>query len=223
MKLLLILLVLLPTRGLLVAASLMGTLSTNENVLVASNLNTSIVLFRNSITEANYAFLGFHATNEISQMAPTNAIAVYTMSLSRLRNYHLGDDFSGLLEPWSQVIVPVVASTNVRSSLTFRFNAARTVVSDVKFGQRKLIRELMSTYRSISPVRVQANDQPFVVEIPVFDIWLVGYVDAQSRLVFLATIDLPLGPMTIYRGEPITEAAMLRLATLALRYDGLPN
>lgn len=221
MKVAFILLFLMLTRLPLLAG--MGILSSNETASVVSNFNANLAVFRSTISEANYAFLGFHSTNEISTMTNTNAIVVYSMALSRLRNYHLGDDFRSLLDPWSELIVPVVVSTNVRSSFAFRFNAGRTVVSDVKFGQRKLIRELMAMYRSIPTGNVKSGDVPFAVEIPVFDIWLIGYVDTDDKIVLLPVIDLPLGPFTINRGQPLTPAVMLRLATVAQRYNGLPN
>jgi len=205
------------------APAAMGILASNENSTAESYSSSNLIVFKTTVTEATYAFLGLHSTNEISQMALTNPVVVYSLPLARLRNYHLGDDFSTLLEPWSQLIYPVVVSTNLRSSLAFRFIRPGDVLSDIKFGQRKLIRELMATYHSIPPAQVKAGDAPFAVEIPVFDIWLIGYVNVQNQLVLLATVDLPLGPIIINRGQPITEAAMLRLATVAMRYNGLPN
>jgi hypothetical protein len=62
-----------------------------------------------------------------------------------------------------------------------------------------------------------------VVEIPVFDIWLIGYVNPQGRAVLLATIELPLGAMTIAAGQPITDVAMFQMTVKAQNYNGLPN
>ena len=81
----------------------------------------------------------------------------------------------------------------------------------------------MAAYTSIPPGLVKAGDAPFIVEIPVFDIWLVGYVDTQDKAVLLATIDLPLGAVTIPQGQPITALAMFQMAARAQNYNGLPN
>jgi aspartokinase len=121
------------------------------------------------------------------------------------------------------VIIPLVVGTNVRSSISFSLNVTANTVSNVKFGRRKLIRELMATYRSIDTHQVKADGAPFAVEIPVFDIWLIGYVNVQNELELIATIDLPLRDMVVSRGERISEAAMFRMAIMAQQYNGLPN
>ena len=226
MKSLFILLVLMLARTLAMAE--LGILASNALVAVSSQAASNFYTFKEAITADNYSFLGFHSTNEVSQATLANPIPVHSLSLSLLRNYHLGDDFSTLLEhPPSGAMFPIMVGTNVRSSAISRFDRTGPEVRAMKpnFGQRKLIRELMGPYRSLSipPVPLWPHTAPIIVEVPVFDIWFIGYADTEDRLVLLATIDLPLGPVTINRGQPVTQAAMLHLATVALRYNGLPN
>jgi hypothetical protein len=191
---------------------------------VATNYaNSNFTAFKNSINAANYAFFGLQAPGEVTHMTNGQPLLVYTIQLNPLRNYHPGDDMKALLERSSDVIVPLAVNTNVRSSISFSLNVAGGTVSNVKFGRRRLIRELMTVYHSIDPNQIKPDEARFVVEIPVFDIWFVGYVNTQDELELIATIDLPLRNMVVSRGERISPAAMIRLAMMAQLYNGLPN
>jgi len=91
------------------------------------------------------------------------------------------------------------------------------------WGQPQLIRDLMRTYGIIPPAEVRSGTVPFAVELPVLDIWLVGYYNPQNAVVLRSTVDMRLGPLTINRNEVVPEAAMHQLAITAQRYNGLPN
>lgn len=201
----------------------MGHLGSNELALAQSFATTNMAAFKSIIDGTNVAFFGFHSTNEIAKATNAGPLMIYIIPLDRLRDYHPGDDTRALLEPSSRVIFPLLVGTNVRSSISFRVNTTANSVSGVKFGQRRLIRELMQTYRSILPSDLLPGSTPFIVEIPLFDIWLVGYVDPQDKVVLLATIDLPIQPMTLNRGQRVSEEALFRLAVMARQYNGLPN
>jgi hypothetical protein len=201
----------------------LGLLQSNEVALATNYAKSNFTAFTNSINAANYSFFGLQSQSDLAQLTNDQPLVVYTIQLNPLRNYHPGDDRQALLERSSQVIIPLVVGTNVRSSISFSLNVTANTVSNVKFGRRKLIRELMATYRSIDTHQVKADGAPFAVEIPVFDIWLIGYVNVQNELELIATIDLPLRDMVVSRGERISEAAMFRMAIMAQQYNGLPN
>jgi hypothetical protein len=87
-----------------------------------------------------------------------------------------------------------------------------------------MIRNVMGTYDSIAASEILPDTAPFVVEIPVPRVWLVGYYNAQTNLVLLSTIDLDLGSINVGRNAPITQPAMARMSSEAQRYDPtLPN
>ena len=204
-----------------------GVLASNELATTQLFALPNLELFKLSVTPTNFAFYGFHAPDEVAPATTNSPLLIYTIPLHKLQAYQPGDDFKTLWERTSRVIFPVVvpvgANTEVRSSLSFRIDATNNVVSDVKFGRRRLIRELMAAYETINPADVKADDAPFVVEIPVFDIWLIGYVNTQDRGVLVATINLPLGPVTIPATQFINEAAMFLMAVKAQTYNGAPN
>lgn len=220
-----ILLILILARTL--EAATLGVLSASNAVVIEAFANNQVSVLRSVTSDANYAFMGFHAASELSQIDPikdTNVLLIHTISLDRLRNYHVGDDFAAMLETPStlRLIVPLRVNTSVRSSLSFRFEPSLQF-SETKFGQRKLIRELTAIYQSIPPGRVKTDERPFVVELPVFDLWFIGYLTPMNRLVLLPTVDIRLGTTTIPRDKPLTETNMFKLATVALNYNGLPN
>ena len=204
-----------------------GVLASNELATAQLFAGTNLALFTSSVTSTNFAFYGFHAPDEVALATTNKPLLIYRIPLNKLQAYLPGDDFKTLWERTSRVIFPVVVpvgiNTEVRSSLSFRIDATNNIVSDVKFGRRRLIRELMAAYETINPADVKPDDAPFVVEIPVFDIWLIGYVDTQDRGMLLATINLPLGTVTIPATQFLNEAAMFRMATKAQSYNGLPN
>lgn len=211
-----------------VARAADGVLASNEWSVVEAFVGTNLAMFKSSVNATNYGFYGFNAPTEVAIATTNKPLLIYTIPLSKLQSYQPGDDFKTLWERTSRVIFPVVVPvagpvSEVRSSLSFRIDATNKLVSAVKFGQRRLIRELIATYQTVNPANVKPNDAPFAVEIPVFDIWLIGYVDTQDRGVLLATIDLPLGTVAIPAAQVITEAAMFRMATKAQNYNGLPN
>jgi hypothetical protein len=203
----------------------MGILSSNQIVEVESYTSNKVSMLRATATQANFAFLGFHSTNEVAQaVADTNVLLVHSIGLERLRNYRLGDDFGTLIQPLPgfRLLFPLLVETNVRSSLAFHW-IPPVQFSEAKLGQRKLIREVTSVSRAIPTALVKSGDAPFIVEVPVFDIWFVGYVNAEDKVVLLPTVDLRVGKLTIAKGQPLPDTAMLNLSVMASRYNGEPN
>jgi hypothetical protein len=81
----------------------------------------------------------------------------------------------------------------------------------------------MGAYETLPPEAFTQPVLPFAVEIPVFNLWFIGYLDAQNVFFLRSTVHLSLGPDTISQNQNVTQAAMYRLATLAQNYDGRPN
>jgi hypothetical protein len=223
--------------GLLCAQAMVMTataaaFASNELALARTQGSNSLATFRKIITPANFNLMGFQTTNELTHATNAEPLLVYTMPVNRLRNYLTGQDANLLLEPDPrqsappQVIIPIVVGTEVRSSTTLRFRPGSGTAPGewvtINWGQPKVIRRLMTTYGIVSPA-LPAGAVPFAVEIPIFDLWLIGYHDPQNRLVLRSTSDVPLGSLTILRHEIVTDAALERLAYEAQRYNGFPN
>jgi len=203
----------------------LGSNELNAVRLVASN---SLTQFRAFIKPSNYQLMGFESTNEVSITTNGDPLLVFTVRLSQLTNYQAGNDFNSLLAslPKLRAIVPIMVGTNVRSSTTMRLAQGAAGANWVggDWGHANVIRNLIQTYRAIPTTEVNPGTVPFAVEIPIPRIWLVGYYDTQQKLVLRSTIDLRLGPITIYRNQAVTQAAMQQMSTEARRYDpSLPN
>jgi len=88
----------------------------------------SLATFQGFITPENFELLGFTSVLEASTATNADPLLIYTVPLSRLKNYEVTNDFNSLLYPDPQldpapvtrVIIPVMADTNVRSSISLR-------------------------------------------------------------------------------------------------------
>lgn len=204
--------------------------------VAASN---SLATFRRHITPSNYELMGFNTATEILTATNGEPLRSFAVPFFNLTNYN-GGDFAQLLKPQPQtqlrsgVIVPVMAGTNVRSSLTLRSEQGQAMPGlaetptrwlEGDWGHPKVIRNLIGTYRAATNTTdVRQGTVPFAVEIPIPRIWLVGYFNKQDKLVLRSTTDLHIGTNTINRSEVIADAAMQQLTTEARRYNpALPN
>jgi len=219
-------------RLMVPSAGAAAPFATISNVLFETRIqgSNSLADFQTIITPANFFWMGFQTTNELSQATNADPVLVYTISVNSLRTFITGQDINLLVEPDPrqfgppQVIIPIMVGTEVRSSTTLRFRpgAPSGTWVTANWGQPKLIRRLMSTYQTVL-ASLPAGTLAFAVEIPLFDLWFVGYHDPQNQLILRSTSELPLGPITIHQHEIITEAAIERLAFEAQRYNGFPN
>jgi hypothetical protein len=229
-------LVLLFMGSLLVVerAALAAPLGSNEFAAVIQGSN-SLRTLRGLIGPSNYELMGFGAVGEVLTATNGAPLLIYTVPLNRLVNYQPPHNFDGLLDPNPQtdpapvtrVIIPIMVSTNLRCSLTLRLEKPPGQPerwTNANWGYSGLIKDLMATYRMVTTTEpLKAGWSPFVVEIPVFDIWLIGYYDPQDALILRATTDMRLGSITIHRHEIVTHEAMHELAITSQRYNGLPN
>lgn len=205
-----------------------GPLSSNDVVAARIQGSNSLATLRALTTARNYHFLGFHSTNEVFAATNGEPLTIYAVVQSNLTNYLPGQSFEPLLESEpGRVIIPIKVATKVRSSTTLRREpGAPGAPADwvtASWGQPVLIRDLILTYRGVPAAEVKSGTDRFVVEIPALDLWFIGYTNTNNELVLRATVDMPLGPITIGRNELVTQAAMHLLALTAQRYNGLPN
>lgn len=217
--------------GLLLACGLasgaVSVLSTNDLAAAAQAGTTSLGRLKEMVTPRNYQWLGFHSADEVQLATTGSPMLVYSAEHGKLRSYVSGQAFHTLLEPAPRrVIIPILAGGEVRSSTTLQARLGAGGVlqwTPANWGQPRLIRELTATARSIPQAEIKKGSAPFAVEVPVFDVWLIGYYNPQDELVLRATVDLRFGPAIIPRHGILTPAAMRELALAALRYNGLPN
>ena len=210
-------------------------LGSNELFAALSQATNSLVTFQGFITPANHELLGFSTVGEASTATNADPLLIYTIPLNRLMAPPPTNDFTYLLQPDPQtnpapvtrVIIPVMAGTNVRSAISLRLvpNAQPVRWTNASWGDPKLIRALVGTAQSIPPAELAPGSVPFVVEIPVFDVWLIGYYNSStpSKLVLVSTARMRFGPVSINQYEVITPAAMDQMRIAAQRYNGLPN
>jgi hypothetical protein len=211
-----------------IASAAVSTLTSNDVAYARTQGSNSLATLKALITAANYQLLGFHSTNELSQATNAEPVVIYSAMQDQLSNYLPGQSFESLLDPAPRrVIIPIMVGANVRSSTTLRVQPGvpgpALTWATANWGQPQLIRDLMRTYGIIPPAEVKSGTVPFAVELPVLDIWLVGYYNPQNAVVLRSTVDMRLGPLTISRNEVVPEAAMHQLAITAQRYNGLPN
>jgi hypothetical protein len=216
----------------LIPSGLHAALGTNELEAAHSQGTNSLDTFRGFITVANHELLGFSSLLQSATVTNAEPLLVYTVPLSRLTNYQLTNEFIELLYPDPQsdpvpgarVIIPVMDGTDVRSSLSLRLvtPAPNARWTNANWGYPNLIRALVTTARSIPPARLGGKD-PFVVEIPVFDVWLIGYLDNNSKLILVSTAEMRFGSALIQRHQVVTPAAMYQMRVAAQRYNGFAN
>lgn len=154
-------------------------ISTNDIALARSQGSNSLVTLKALVTPRNYHLLGFHSADEVLQATNAEPIAIYSAVQGNLTNYLPGLSFDSVLAQESrQVIMPIMVGANVRASTTLRAQpaapGAAATWATANWGQPRLIRNLMATFRNIPNADVLPGSVPFAVEIPVLDIWFIG-------------------------------------------------
>jgi len=212
--------------------SVAAPLGSNELAAVRFQGSNSVATLRELITPSNYQLMGFGSAAEITTATNGAPLLIYTIPLNRLIMYQTTNSFETLLEPDPQidpapvtrVILPILVSTNVRSSTTLRLVPGQPLTwTNANWGYSGLIRNLANTYSSIPGGEIKTDWPPFVVQIPVFDVWLIGYYNKANKLVLRSTTDMRLGPVTVNRNQIISPEAMSQLSLTAQRYNGRPN
>lgn len=218
-----------------VPVTLAAPLGTNELAAARTQGSNSLATFEGLITPSNFQLMGFNAVAEVGTATNGEPLLIYTVQLTQLAGYQPPNNFGLLVHPdprvepapVTRVIVPILVGTNVRSSMTLRLVSAAPGQpvrwTNANWGYSGLIKDLIGTYRTIPQNQLKSGWSPFAVEIPVFDIWLIGYYTPQNDLRFRATSDMRVGAVAINRNQDISEAHMHQMAIIAQRYNGLPN
>ena len=217
----------------LVSTKLDAALVSNELAAAHMQGTNSLATFQGFINPANFELLGFTSVLEATTATNAEPLLIYTVPLSRLASYQLTNDFSSLLypephlspAPVKRVIIPVMAGTGVRSSISLRLviPAPNARWTNANWGYPNLLQALVTTARTI-PTSQLAQD-PFVVEIPVFDVWFIGYLnnDTPSKLILVSTAEMRFGQALIQRHQVVTPEAMNEIRLAAQRHNGLAN
>lgn len=232
-----------PTRAIifallapmLVSVSSEAGLDPTEFIAAQNQATNSLITFQGFITSENSELLGFTNLLEVSTATTAKPLLIYTVPLSRLANYQQTNDFSSLLypephlnpAPVKRLIIPVLAGTDVRSSISLRLvtPAPNARWTNANWGYPNLIRALVTTAQSIPASQVALGKDPFVVEIPAFDVWFIGYLnrDTQPKTILVSIVEMRFGQALIQRHQVVTPEAMNAIRLAAQRYNGLAN
>ena len=183
--------------------------------------SNSLVTFQALITPTNYKLMGFNTFDQIQSATNGEPIPIYTITLTRLRNYG-GQEMNELLQETPRAIVPVLVGATVHSSTTVRRDPQAWTTAN--WGQPRLIRDIMAAYNAIPTNTIPAGQRPFVVEMPVFNRWFVGYTNTMNKLILRTTSGLDFGPATnVLKSHVVTTNAMSALSAKAVAFTGQSN
>jgi hypothetical protein len=193
---------------------------TNAIYEVRSPATKSLAIFKTLVTSANYKSYGFESASEVAQATNGQAILIYPIRFDLLQTYVPNQSLLTLLAPFDRAIVPVMVGTNVRSSLTMRLIPDQSIWTNDSWGQPRLIKSLVQIVSQIPSAEIQSGSVPFGVEVPVFDMWFVGYRDPNGNTVFRSLFEIP--PLNLQSGAVVPAATMAYLADLSKKYTGPP-
>src|ERR1051325_6225664 len=174
---------------------------TNTVAEVQPYAASTVASLKSLVTPTNFRLLGFASTNEVIHATNGEPILIYTLVLDKLKMYSAGDPFSGLLGPVDRAIIPVLVNTRVRSSGTLRLTRNLSWTNE-SWGQPTLISNLVRTVRGIPLAQLKPGTVPYAVQIPVFNMWFVGYRDQKDETVFKSVF--PLNPLGLPQGGIIS-------------------
>jgi hypothetical protein len=197
--------------------------STNDVYTLQVPASNSFVTFKGLLNSANVSLFGFASTTEASQARLGEPMVIFPMLFDQLKVYSPTQDIATLLAPYDRVIFPLQLKGDVKSSLTLRLisiTSSSTNWTNEVWGQPQLVRDLFTTPALIPKAEIDLSSTPFVVELPVFNIWFLGHRDPNNQLVLRSIIDLP--PLGLNRGKVVSAGALTNLAAIAQRYPGPP-
>ncbi|MGI8990070.1 MAG: hypothetical protein ACR2I2_10870 [Bryobacteraceae bacterium] len=171
----------------------------------------ALATLRKLVSEQNYKTLGFASPGEVKTAALAPPLTIYNIGLDRLKSYQAGQDVNALLAPSSEIIYPVTADGQIRSSVTVvkKDNGFTTA----SFGNAEIVKGLSRNRGANSP-------DAFAVRIPAFSMYFLGNrvanrlmltpVSEDSRLPFRMGVAVP------------AEDVLKAILPLARDYNGLP-
>lgn len=174
--------------------------------------SNALTVLQKLATEQNYRSLGFESPDEVKEAQLGQPMAVYEITLDKLKSYKSGTDANSLLIPSSETIYPVSVHGNVRSGITIVHKEAG--YEPASFGNAAIVKAL-ARYR-----QREGSQNEFVLRIPVFNMYYVAR-RAENAITVVPIIDDP--RLKTKAGEAIPIGSLLdQLHPLADSYNGLP-
>lgn len=134
---------------------------------------TSFETYKSLISEENYKEMGFESSKEIYSATIDTPIVDFFIRLDQLRKYNPGDKADELLIPTEQLIYPVLANGQVRSSITLSKTDGKWQA--VSYGSPTFIATVTKTLKeNMKESKLNYSDY-FVVRIPSLNFYFLGY------------------------------------------------
>lgn len=172
---------------------------------------------RGLVTADNYKAMGFDSADEVKSAALADPLPVYHIPLDRLREYKAGTDPNSLLNDVGQMMYPVVANAQTRSSIVVARQGDGW--KEARFGGPSLIKAL-SQARERDNATSGAGSY-IVVQVPGLSQYYLGR-RVENRLVLIPVMDMPESKFKAGVAVP-AEELLQSLVVLAQRYNGLPD
>jgi len=170
--------------------------------------------FRGLVDENNFRELGFESREELGGATLGEPIRVFLVRLDRLKEFQATSDPRGLLTDTRQLIFPVTAGGQTRSSITVGDQNGRWAATS--FGGPNLIKQLTAVRQGMGPV----GPSIMYVKVPSLNAYFVGSADAGDAELMLTPLnDLP--DSQLKRGGRVSaKDAFAALVPAARAHDG---
>ena len=169
-------------------------------------------------TEKNFKLLGFDSLEEVKSATLGEPLADFIVPLDKLKAFQPGSDPARLLVSSGQMVYPVMASGNVRSSVTVQKVEGRW--APVAYGGATLA-ALVDKVRPRAEGRGQAGGDRVIVRIPALNLYFLGHQDA-GKLMLTPVVDEPRYELKAGEAVP-AEKVFDAVLPDAKRHDGLPS
>ena len=171
------------------------------------------------VNNDNFKSMGFKSADEIKSAKLGEYLQVYLVRLDMLKKYQPDTDPIKLLRVGNQVIYPILIDNEVRSSITLnRVDKKWNVTSFGNSNKIKLIEKGRKTEANYSKLTL---DSYFVVKIPAFNMFFIGYSIEEKLMLTPLFDDTNLG-LKAYESKTAGEI-FETLIPYAKEHDGLPR
>jgi hypothetical protein len=170
------------------------------------------------VTEQNYKAMGFESADEVKSAALADPLPVSRIQLDQLRAYQPGSDPSKLMMDVGQMMYPVTAREQVRSSIVVVKDG--DAWKEAKFGGPAAIKAITSA-RAKDQGEGKASGPYTLVQVPALNMYFLAR-QADGKWMFVPAIDDPANNFRAGVAVP-AEEALRALSTAAQKYNGLPE
>ena len=145
-----------------------------------------IETFKLLVDEDSFRTMGFESFDEIGDMELGEMIPIVTFSLKKLKtyetgdlpitfidNYQAGDDYQAIINKIDEVIYPVFAKGELRSSIGLLKNQGNWQA--VNYGDEAIVKAIKRVKDEIMADPASKYTNFFLVELPAMHISLMGY------------------------------------------------